>query len=525
MRFIVTFLMIFSLLFGQYQPMSIPYIKMFNTYKAHDEKVKQELAKQPVVDMTPMVSVPDEGTDMTIKLNNTLDFDGYCTIRIPSKYFTVITEETTFTRKVIRYKDKRTRLEMNYVRNMDRDADVPGYIVREAAGVDIVTNSKHDVEYESGTWTVVPADKPIDGVNVRVYYIAEQNDNDGSQSAFWIRANVYPDTDNEEFEKVLTEILNSYNMYYLGNPIFEVPTGGFYADHDVSGDTIADTTDWKDNSQDHTVFQTEDQGFVFGASISSNWRDMEIIIDDNLIKLPCTLQDFYDAGFVINDPKVKTDQVSIMSGTSIKYMVSNKNGTAVELTALNTSNSDRRTVYECDVVKLDIDTSKFVLVAGENGESSESENGEASGENSGEQSTEENSEKTSEEVGTENESGTEEQTGETGTEESETEAEESETEAEESEQVETETVVNLGQVPFEQEYDGIAKDHKVVLACGVTLNIYTTDLLAAYTDNGLNITTEPETAVYTWKFENKSMTIKTGLIKNIKHITLSTIPE
>lgn len=528
MNTIVTFLMIFSLVFSPYQAFSVPCIKGFNSCRAEEAR-KQEEANKPVADITPLVSTPDDGSDKTIKLNSTLDLDGYCTIKIPSKYFTVITEESTFTKKVIRYKDKRTRLTMSYVRNMDRDADVPGYIVREEAGVDIVTNSKHDVEYESGTWTVVPAEKQINGENVTIYYIDEQNENDGTQSAFWIRANVYPDSDDEEFQEVLTAMLNSYNMYYLGKPIFEIPTTGYYADHDISSGTVADTSQYKDNTQEHTVFQTENQGFVLGAPISSKWTDMEIIIDDSLIKLPCKLQDFYDAGFKINDSKVKTDQVSIMNGTTIKYEVANKNGTSVILTAINNSKSDRKTVYECDVVRLDIDTSNFLLVAGENETGSESENEVAEGENSsghegsengvkteGNESGENTNEQESETTSTENNDESTEESTEDSTENTETSTDEEEEQSE----------ANLGQASVpEHEYDGLAKDHKIVLAMGVTLNIYSTDLLAAYTDTGMETGSELDTAVFTWRYENKTMIIKTGLIKNIKHITLSTILE
>lgn len=528
MKFIVTFLMIFSLIMGQFQSFSIIFIKWNNTLNAPDtgSSNEPETEVETVLDDTTSDNVVD---DTIIELNNTLDLDGYCTIRIPSKYFTVINDESNFTRKVIRYKDKKTRLIMSYVRNMDMDADIPGYIVREAAGVNIVTNSKHDVEYNSGTWTVVPADKPIDGMDTTVYYIANQDITEGDYSAFWIRANVYPDmTDDEkeEFNEVLTAMLNSYNMYYLGNPIFEVPTTGYYADNKVDSDTIADTTDYKANNQEHTVFQTDNVGYNYDVNISANWMDMQISIDDHLIKLPCELQDLYDAGFIINDLKVTNDQITIMNGTSIEYQVSNENGTVMKITSYNSSKVDRKTLYECEVVKLDIDTSEFVAVVDEKEQDQQTEEAETFTEtDEPSDGTEESKEsdygaKIIDEEGQSDIVVETEPTTET-TEENEMEpTTESETATEYEEHVD-----NLGQEPVKQSYDNLVIGHNIVLAGGVTLNIYNTDLIAQYGTVGLTENANNGMMYYTWKKDNLVMQLACGAVKNIKHIVLSTVGE
>lgn len=477
MKYVILWLLSLCLTFSPFSGFSIGIMNvMSNVNNAKPEPV----IEQEPVDKPAEIPV-EEPQGRNITLNNTLDLDGYCTIMIPSEYFT-LRDDSTFVKKSIRYNDKKSKAIMSYVTNISEDADIPGYIVREAAGLDIVTNSKHEVEYKSGTWMVVPANKEIDNCYPTVYYITSEDET----TAFWIRVDRHKDTDEEEFEEVITAIIDSYNLYYIGGTVFDTPTGGYYAENDVVGqEVVGDTTDYKKNEQGNEVWDSGDTGFDRRAEIASKWDSMEIIIDDNKIKLPCTLKDIEEAGFTPNDNNIKTDTYHIEPDLARDVMCSNEKGTNITLSFYNDSKTELRDISECTVIKIDIDTSEFVAVAP-----------------SEEDTSEEN---------TENEDGSE-----TDPEsESDESTESDEEDSSEEDSTDPESVMN-----GDREFDNIT--HSIILPRGILLNVYTQDILDSYGEPNDKYRSESR-LVYTWKKDGKYFTLECGAVKNIKHITMSTM--
>lgn len=504
MKYIILWLLSLCITFSPFGGFSIGVINFSNSVNKNKEP---EPVEEPVVEPTVAPVVEPEGRKIT--LNNTLDLDGYCTIMIPSEYWTLNTEDSTFTKKIVRYKDKKSRIIMSYLVNISDDADIPGYITREAAGLDIVTNSKHNVEYESGTWVVIPAEEVIDNCYCTVYYITSKDET----TAFWMRVNRHEDTDEEEFNEVIDTIINSYNMYYIGGTIFDTPTSGFYAENNVDDHGIvSDTTDYKKNTQDNNVWDSDKQGFDFKADISSKWDSMEVIVDDHKLTLPCSLQDLQEADFTPNDTNVKTDTYYIESGASKEIVFSNSKGTMITMTFLNDSNTELKDISECAAVKIDIDTSEFIsVINGENGTAEPEEGSEATNEDNTEESNEETVD--TEENSDTNNSDSEDSNEGNNTEENNT--EENNTEDEDSDSTDPVSVMQ-----GEKEFDSIT--HSVILPKGIMLNVYTQDIIDSYGEPNDRYRSESK-LVYTWKKDGKYMTLECGAVKNIKHITLSTM--
>lgn len=537
---IIYFLLSLCLLVPQFQPFTLVSIKLknMNTPKVEEEQTTE------VVDTTPVVEQVQD-TEPKVRLNNTLDLDGYCTIMIPSAYYEIIKDQSTFTRKVVRYIDNKSKLTMSYITNITRDTDVPGYIVRELAGVDTVTNDKYETTYgeKQLTWMVVPAEDEIDGKVVTVYYTVSTD----GKTAFWLKSEVVPESNDEEYQLVLDTILGSYNMYYSGESVFDTPNTGYYAENHVDGDgTIGDTSDYKANTQDHNVYQA-DTGFVKDADISYSWKDLQIIVDGHKLQLPNKTQDFYDAGFKLNDKEVKSGDINVFPGGDVTFAMQNRNGTIVKVTVLNDSNVSSKTIDECNVVKLSIDTSDFLTITDPTEfdklgtEESNSDNENTDSENTdtekSEESTEENSEDKPED-GTEDDtekvddsktekedsSESKETKEETKTETTEKDKDSSDTEStEEKEDKKTETKNDTSTKDETTSTVSIDLDkHSIILAGGVTLDIYTEDLIKYF---GTNCEQSPmgSEKLIKWSDDTISMTIKAGVVQGIKYIELSTI--
>ena len=145
MKVILNFLLCMCLLFSQMTPFTPLAYKLNNLNKKEvvDNTTNNENNAIDNTEITEDIG-SDTEDDTKVKVSNfiTLDLDGYCTIDIPLSHFTVNESNSTSTYKQIDYNDNKTRLFMSYITDMDTTADIPGYIAKEVAGVDTVTNDK-----------------------------------------------------------------------------------------------------------------------------------------------------------------------------------------------------------------------------------------------------------------------------------------------------------------------------------------------------------------------------------------------
>ena len=363
MKFITSFLLSFSLLISSLNP----FVPVTAVLKAGSSTKNNKVQETEIDDTNNMASMSENNIEDTskegeIKTKNFIDYDfeGYCTLSVPQSHYTINTGTSTEVLKNFTYKDKKTKLTMSYVTNISVDADIPGYITIDVAGVDTVTNGKQEEIYgDNRTWMKVPSTEKEDGCNVYVWYTLSEN----KTSAFWVKAKVAPDSDDAEFYEVIRQMFNSYNYYQYGSGVlFETPSTGWYAGKDFNNGTIGDTTQYKANDRAFTVFQTRG-GYIEGADIAENWQDLEMIIDGVKFRLPCTLKDFYDAGFAINDRSLTEDQLTVPPDNTLKLKLINAKGTVVTVTCKNESGTQRKHAEACSLVTILLDRREFVSMA------------------------------------------------------------------------------------------------------------------------------------------------------------------
>lgn len=456
MKTILNFLLCMCLLFSQMTPFTPLVSELNNLNKT--EVVEDE---PPVQDTEAVTETqPTEGEveteEYSAKASNfiTLDMDGYCTLNVPLSHFSVNDNNCTATYKQIDYNDNKTRLYMSYITNMDTTADIPGYIAKEVAGVNTVTNDKTPIAYGSYDWVKIKADHQEDDCNIYIYYTLSKD----KTSAFWIKAKVAAESDDEKFNDIMTQMLNTYYLYAVSGTLFDTPTTGYYENYDNNNGTVADTSDYQANSNVNNVFQSRG-GYVIGANISNDWKDLEIILDGTKFSLPSTVASFENAGFELNDLSVNitednTRDLDVYRGQTKTLTYKNSNGTVVNLTVYNDDASEVRKFNECQVVAITIDADKFVDVVAT--DSSEVYNDEAAA----------------------------------------------------SDMTATNAKDNF--------------NHELILPGGITWGVYTDDLKSYYgMCTQTNYTTGIQ--MLKWKSGNKQMIIRTNTVHDIRYVQLSCI--
>lgn len=365
MKVILNFILCMCLLFSQMTPFTPLAYKLNNMNKKEvvDNTTDSENNTADNTEITEETNSDTDDNDK-VKVSNfiTLDLDGYCTIDVPLSHFTVNEGSSTSTYKQIDYNDNKTRLFMSYITDMDTTADIPGYIAKEVAEVDTVTNDKTPISYGSYDWVKIKADHQEDGCNIYIYYTLNKN----KTSAFWIKVKVAEDSDNDIFNEVMKRMLDTYYLYAASGTLFDTPTTGYYENYSNDNGTVADTSDYQANSNDNNVFQSRG-GYVLGANISDSWKDLEVIIDGTKFSLPSTVATFENAGFKLNDLSVNVDDentrdLDVYRGKTKTLSYQNDNGTVVQITVYNENASETKKFNECQVVAITIDADKFIDV-------------------------------------------------------------------------------------------------------------------------------------------------------------------
>lgn len=365
MEIILDFILCMCLLFSQLSPFTPLAYKLNNFETA--EVIEDDGSSNVVVDVPPISDVEETDDKYSAKASNfiTLDMEGYCTLNIPLSHFVINESNCTPTYKQIDYNDNKTRLYMSYITNMSTDTDIPGYISNEVAGVDTVTNDKMPITYGTYDWVRVKADHQEDDCNIYVYYTLSRD----KTSAFWIKAKVSLESDDEKFHDIMEQMLNTYYLYAVSGTIFDTPTTGFYENYDSNDGTVADTSDYQANSDKNNVFKSRG-GYVIGANISDNWEDLEIILDGTKFSLPSTVSSFENAGFELNDATVNRDSdLDVYRSNKKTLTYKNANGTVISLTVHNDNANETKKFNECQVVAITVDAEKFIdVVATDTGE-------------------------------------------------------------------------------------------------------------------------------------------------------------
>ena len=286
----------------------------------------------------------------------TVELEGYCTIEVPQTHFKDSPNYSSTTQKQFLYTDDKSKVRLGFVTNLQDNIDVAGFITQEVAGVDIMTNDKQNITYGDKEYVVVNSPDPINGLNVRVYYLERPG------SAFWARVEVAPDSDDEEFESALAAMFQSIQVYYLDSgSVFETPTTGIYETMEQESSPSDNQNRYTETSMYNTLFGDRG-GYVEDADIPTNWTSMQMIVDGEKIQVPCTPQDLYSAGFRVNQSNLATDNdgnylLAALQTATVNFV--NDNGTVIVTTIENESGTDRVKLDDCSITSILVDRANF----------------------------------------------------------------------------------------------------------------------------------------------------------------------
>lgn len=477
MKSILVFIISFCLAVPQLQPLGMCMYKSASHNKENNvtDSTEDNTLQDSTQQASEVVEPSTEDADSNISTNYTVDIDGYATVNINNTMFTQVAEMSSSTKQVWKYQDQKTRITMSYITNLDSSLDIPGYMCKEVAGIDTLTNSKYEEDHAGKTWMIIPADKVINDMNCTVYYVLD----DDSATAFWMLVQQAPESVSDtELNASITAIMDSYNCYYSSSTVFKTPTTGYYKDKADKDNTVAkDTDQYLADSKDNTVHKTNDVGFT-GAAISDDWEDMQIILDGVKYQLPNPLSTFLQGGYFLNDYYVISGKTEIDADTQVDVQLLNNKGTTITATIINTSTTKARKAMNCAVIRLVVDSAMFVPASKAKKIKTGKETDTKTTKKSSSKKKSSSSKKKS--------------------------SSSSKTSSSSSKKSST-------------------SDHEVIIAKGIDFDIYLEDLLSSFGDNCYYESLGDKMNQYTWKNKDNSMIIITGPVQGIKKITLSTV--
>ena len=366
MKTVVSWLLAICLTVPNLSPFSTLMLHFSNssdTKETTAENVEGNVESNKELTPTPE-SVEETETKNTITNSIELDIEGYCTLKIPQSYLKVVESESTNTKKTLQYKDNITKLTMSYTTNIDSGTDIPGYVTNELAKVDTTTNKKTVELYgDNIEWVKIPSDNMEDGCNVYVWYTVSTSADTDKQSVFWVKAKVNTAIDTNELQYILKSMFDSYSMYAVPQgALFNTPDSGYYKDKDTKDNKADNTSNYKANTGENTVFQKE-TGIIETQEISKDWKDLELVVDNKKISVPCSVDKLYDAGFKVNDSLFATEDESyrdLYPQTMVDISLVNSNGTVIKATFMNESATEVRKILNCKIFAISIDYTENV---------------------------------------------------------------------------------------------------------------------------------------------------------------------
>lgn len=474
MKSILAFIISFCLAVPQLQPLGVCMYKSASSNKDNNvtDSTEDNTLQESTEQASEVVEPSTEDADSDISTNYTVDIDGYATVNINNTMFTQVAEMSSSTKQVWKYQDQKTRITMSYITNLDSSLDIPGYMCKEVAGIDTLTNSKYEEDHAGKTWMIIPADKVINDMNCTVYYVLD----DDSATAFWMLVQqALESVSDTELNASITAIMDSYNCYYSSSTVFKTPTTGYYKDKAEKDNTVAkDTDQYLADSKDNTVHKTNDVGFT-GAAISDDWEDMQIILDGVKYQLPNPLSTFLQGGYFLNDYYVTSGKTEIDADTKVDVQLLNNKGTTITATIINTSTTKTRKAMNCAVIKLVVDSAMFVPASKAKKIKTGKETDTKTTKKSSKKSKSNNGKKKS------------------------------------------------SSSKKKSNKKSSTSDHEVIIAKGIDFDIYLEDLLSSFGDDCYYESLGDKMNQYTWKNKDDSMIIITGPVQGIKKVTLSTV--
>ena len=321
-----------------------------------------EPLKEFTYDSVQGTTQPENEDNQVKPVNYSAEISGYCQFGFNTDTFEMYTPEGEEKSSIVKYLQttdssrKNAKIMISYATDLSTKTDIPGYITREACGLNIMTNDSFNVDIEGTNWLCIYEDNSIEtrhddnaDYDSYIYYLMAADGN----SAVYMRVNIYKDANKDYIDGSIKEILKSVRVYGT-KTIFQTPTTGYYAENPDNRDGKAQNQEgYKENDPDNPVYQHVDNRS--GKEISDDWTSLEMYIGDTKVKLPCSLQWFYDNGFVNTRSYQNMDEQLVPLETRAVYLSDDKH-VNFNVVLINDSDTPRK-LCECSVQGILVDTS------------------------------------------------------------------------------------------------------------------------------------------------------------------------
>ena len=320
-----------------------------------EKQLAEERAAQAIIDAENAAKKAEE--EAYNKLHTFLgltkdEIEGYGRFQTPISHYELNKTFTTDNVRVYNYYDSISRVEFYYVEDLtDNDKANPGKNILglvDEPEIEKISNDKFDIIH-------LVSEGDYDGFG-RESYIVFKN-----KSAFIIDAYLTEDTDRTAFRESVDIIIPTINIYYVADVVFDIPNSGYWETFVPKDDTeVEQGNNNGGNTNTGEGYETYVGGDVEGTVrtnlVSSEWKDLRVVIDGLIIDMQDPIDKLLDNGYKYENPD-KVPETVASKGVFSSYMYKD-NGVALKVTALNTTESSLKP-GNLTITKIEIDKDKF----------------------------------------------------------------------------------------------------------------------------------------------------------------------
>lgn len=280
------------------------------------------------------------------------DIEGYSIINVPETHFTLNVDKSSKKAKTFAYTyNELSYLDIKFQTNITED-DI------ENIGVNIC-GFKDEPVHEKVTCGDLEAIKLIGSDNTDDYSRISWCVTKG-KSVLILNGYIAPGIDKIPFSEAVESAIAKTSIYYISKTVFETPTSGYYATVDLGQFNNKDDEDTNSETtepvvEDNTV-GGELPGTIKTDKVTNNWEELRVVLDGNILTVPCKISDLMEYGYKIKDADVVGDIVKI--GYQAKLILYKDNGIAITVHAQNTTESSLR-IEALEVDKIIINKDDF----------------------------------------------------------------------------------------------------------------------------------------------------------------------
>lgn len=317
------------------------------TYDEYNTKIEQERLEAKRIEAE-RIAAEEEAYRVlhTYGLFERYDLEGYGFISIPKTHFSINEANSAKIKKEFTYLyDDISYMEVKFQTNLtENDIEHLGTNVCNFKGehtedtiqcgdyeVIKITGEENSDDYLRISWCIVKG-----------------------KSVLIINGYIAPGVDKVPFCESIEASIDKISVYYISKTVFDTPTTGYWA-------TIVDNVE-TGSPDEETIERPEGTvggeypGTIITDKVTSDWRDLKIILDGDTLYVPCKMSDLVEYGYKLKDADVVGDLVK--ANYKAKLVLYKENGLAITVLAQNRTDSSLR-LEALDILSITVNKEDF----------------------------------------------------------------------------------------------------------------------------------------------------------------------